>query len=142
MSDRAGLLDSNVVMEALKHGESSETCRQFLLAVADGRISVVLDPIVVHELTYTIPRYLKGADRERIVDTLLVILGSRGALDPSSLLGSALVAWRDDPALSFADAYLGTIALSQDRPVYTLNRKDFERQGIDVPNLRQLIGTS
>ena len=112
MSDRAGLLDSNVVMEALKHGESSETCRQFLLAVADGRISVVLDPIVVHELTYTIPRYLKGADRNRIVNTLLVIIGSRGGLDPSTMLGSALVAWRDDPALSFADAYLGTIALA------------------------------
>lgn len=140
-SGRAAILDSNVVLESVKTGQMSEVCGRLLRSVGDGDLRVVVEPLVVHELTYIIPRYLKQATREKIAQIILSVLHSPGAEDPAGLLIQAVMTWRDIPELSFVDAYLGTLAEAQGRRVFTLNKRDFDLQGVDAPDLRELMGT-
>ena len=119
----------------------SSACRRFLKDVAAGNVMVTIEPIVVHELTYAISRVRKDLDRKAVADTILVLLSGAGVDEPTGLIAGAVEAWRDTPQLSFVDAYLGAKSLAEDRPVYTVNRKDFLRQGVDAPDLRELMGT-
>jgi predicted nucleic acid-binding protein len=133
-----GILDTSVVQDALTQDSWSEGCRTFLRRLEDGSVQAIIDPVVVHELTYSIPRYLKGASRAQIADIILVVLEVAGTVDLTGILESSLVRWRDTPGLSFVDAYLGTWALAEGRPVYTVNRRDFQRQGVEAPDIREL----
>ena len=69
------------------------------------------------------------------------LLSWRGVMEPKDVIRMALARWESDLALSFVDAYLGVRAELENLPVYTVNRKDFLRQGIDAPDLRELMGT-
>lgn len=62
-------------------------------------------------------------------------------LGPKDVIRLALERWEGDLALSFVDAYLGVRVELENLPVYTVNRKDFLRQGVDAPDLRELMGT-
>lgn len=140
-TDQAAILDSNVVLEAVKHGDNAEACEWLLRQVGDGSIRVIVEPIVVHELTYVIPRYLKQATRPQIARIILSVLQAPGAEDPTGMLVTAVRSWRDTQGQSFVDAYLATVARAQRRTVLTLNTKDFEPHGVDAPDLRELMGT-
>jgi predicted nucleic acid-binding protein len=132
------ILDTSVVLDALTRDVWSDACRRFLRQVERGDLRVVVAPVVIHELTYAIPRYLQGASRSQVTDIILVLLKGEGTVDPTGFLESSLLCWRDTPGLSYVDAYLGTWALAEGLPVYSVNRRDFLRQGVEVPDIRVL----
>ena len=132
MSD--GLLDTNIVVHARTTDEHSVECRTFLRMLADDRIQAHLDPLVVHELTYVLPRYVKQAGRAETAAYLISILGWPGVIADKPILVEALSRWGATPGLGFVDAYLAARSLAESRPIYTKNVRELTNCGASVPN--------
>jgi predicted nucleic acid-binding protein len=129
-----GLLDTNVFVHALLHDDHSHECQRFLTRVQTGEIRARLEPLVVHELTYMLPRVIKQMDRSAVADLLVGILGWEGIQADRSLLMAAINRLRNGSGLGFVDAYLCAAAELEQRSVYTKNLRDFAGQGVAVPD--------
>ena len=121
-------------IHAYAHDPFTEECRRFLLALEGGRVRAVLDPVVIHELSYALPRYLKQLTREDVAEYLLMVVGWGGIQCQKDVLVDALQRWRGTPGLGFTDAYLATLAESSGSPVYAKNVAEFRTQGVAVPD--------
>lgn len=53
-----GRIDTNIFVHALKNDPQSEGCRAFVRLLQEGRARARLEPYVVHELSYVLPRRL------------------------------------------------------------------------------------
>jgi predicted nucleic acid-binding protein len=127
------LIDTNVFIHAQTTDHRSDECRRFLQAIERGAVSVVLDPLVLHELSYTLRRYRKQITRNEIAQFLISVLRWPGVQGDRDLMIDTVERWSSTDELAFVDAYLGARAAREDRPVYTLNVRDLERQGATVP---------
>ena len=135
-----GYIDTSVFLHAQAHDQHTEACQALLRAAAEGRVSVSLDPLVVHELTYVLPRYVKGMPRSDVALYVRSVLSWSGVvLEDLPLWLSVLEAWEADAHLSWTDAVLIQRALLADRPIWTRNHRDFRRylgSGLDWPPLK------
>jgi predicted nucleic acid-binding protein len=127
------LIDTNVFIHAEANDEQTAECRALLDALKAGTQSAVLDPIVVHELTYAWPRYIRGASKQDIADYVLEILAMYGIVGDKELLQRVVRRWRATTA-GFVDRLLTERALSDNVPVYTKNVRDFQGEGVEVPD--------
>ena len=132
--DRVGLIDTNIFFHAQTHDAHSEECRRFIDALERGDVQAFLDPIVLHELSFVLPRYAKQMTRQDVATYLLVVLSWPGIQGDKSTMAEAVRRWGSTPGLSFADAYLAARASSEDRPVFTKNVRELRRQSVDVPD--------
>lgn len=130
----AGAVDTNVFIHAQTHDALSGECLNFLEGIAERRLQARLDPIVLHELSYALPRYRRGMSRREVAEYLLVILAWEGFVGDKSVLIESVQRWRDTDGLGFADAYLATAALREGTPVYTKNVADLRVHGVEVPD--------
>lgn len=128
-----GYLDTNVFVHAYAHDQFTEECRGLLLALERGRVQAVLEPVILHELSYVLPRYLKQLTREDVANYLLMVSSWNGVRGDKGVMVDAVQRWRSTPGLGFADAYLAARAVTGGSPVYTKNVSDFEAQGVSVP---------
>jgi len=129
-----GLLDTNVFVHALKNDNRTDECVRFLEQVQTGTTTGARHPLIVHELTYVLSRFGPPWDRGRIVRHIVGILGWPGVVGDTSLLRDAVLRWGSAPRVSFVDAYLIEVALAEDRPVYTINVRDFAPFGVTAPS--------
>ncbi len=129
-----GLIDTNVFIHAQTTDQRSEECRRFLRAVQEGRITVRLEALVLHELTYALPHYRTHMSRADITEYLLAILAWEGVRGEIDLLVETVERWAATPNLAFVDAYLVSVADHDQLPVYTLNVRHLTAQGVDVPS--------
>lgn len=128
-----GFVDTNVFMHALTRDENSAECRAFLECLRQGTLRVRLEPYVVHELTYALPRLEKRWTRERLAEFLLMVIGLPGIDCDRSLLESALSRWVSSQRVSFVDALLWAEALHSATAVYTINDQDFRSASVVAP---------
>ena len=128
-----GLIDTNVFLHAQATDERSEECRHFLRALQNGTLVASLDPLVLHELSYALPHYVKQMTREDVARYLLSVLSWPGVESDKDLMIDTVYRWSQTPGLSFVDAYLAARATREGKPVYTLNVRDLQRQGVTVP---------
>jgi predicted nucleic acid-binding protein len=127
-----GLLDTNVVIHSMMNDPHADECREFLASLEEGSRNAQLEPYVVHEISYVLARLLRFS-KDDIVSMLLRIVQWPGIQCDKDLLNRALLRWRDRAGLSFVDALLASQAeLSQTR-IFTINVKDFEDVGVEVP---------
>jgi predicted nucleic acid-binding protein len=129
-----GLLDTNIIIHARSGDEHSLECREFLRQLHGGRIQVQVDSLIVHELTYALPRYVKQLGRKDVAAYLISIIEWPGVIANKALLVEALTRWGNTPGLGFVDAYLATRARIEDRPVYTKNVRELASCGAVVPD--------
>lgn len=129
-----GLVDTSVFLHAQTHDVHAEECVRFLEAVRQGRVHVRLEPLVLHELSYALPRYRRQMTRAQVAHYLLTIVGWQGFVCDTTVLTGAVERWRDTPGLAFVDAYLSAIAARDGCPVYTKYVGELERQGVLAPN--------
>lgn len=129
-----GLLDTNLFIHAHTTDRASEECRQFLRALEQGRIQARLEPIILHELSYALPHYMKQMTRGDVAEYLLMVLSWQGVQGETDVLADAVERWRDTPGLSFADAYLAALATSRRCSVYTKNVRELRGQRVTVPD--------
>ncbi len=129
-----GLVDTNVFVHALLVDEGSAKCRAFLDGVRDGSISVEVHPLVVHELTYNFMRFRVFADRRVIAEYIRSVLQWPGIVSDVTVLDRALDRWGGEQRVAFVDAFLIELALRDNLPVYTMNRRDFEPFGVQTPS--------
>lgn len=141
MHRKVGLLDTTVLIHSLTNDEWSQAAVGLLEQIETGHRRVYVDAVVVHEMTYVYPRYRKGASREEIALSIDTLLEWPGVVGPKATLRAAVARWRADSALGFVDAYLGVRAEMDQLPVYTVNRKDFQRQGVEAPDIRELTAS-
>jgi predicted nucleic acid-binding protein len=132
VDERAGLLDTNVLIHAHTHDSVSEECRRFVDALEAGRVTARLEPLILHELSYALPRYLKQMTRADVAEYLLIVLSWEGVQGEKGLMVDAVGRWRATPGLSFADAYLAALAAEQGRPIYSKNVRELVGQGVQV----------
>jgi predicted nucleic acid-binding protein len=128
-----GFLDSNIVIHAFARDTRSEECRQLLTAIREGAVAAILDPLVVHEITYSLPRYMKQISRTEVADHLQSLLLARGVLGDKPVISEALNLWRDNPGAGFVDCYLAVRASERSLPVFTMNVRHLRQLGADAP---------
>jgi len=128
-----GLLDTNIFVHAHTTDRHSNECRGFLAALERGDVEARLEPVVLHELTYVLPRYLKQMSRTDLAAYLLTILGWTGVRGDTALMVDAVERWRTTPRLAFVDAHLAALAGRNSCAVFSVNRAELRAQGIDVP---------
>lgn len=128
MSD--GLLDTNVFIHAHTTDSASEECRRFLASLERGRVRAQLEPLILHELSYALPHYVKQMTRQQIGEYLLMVLSWDGV---EGDMVDAVQRWQETSGLSFADAYLAALAAERSCSVYSKNVRELEAQGVTVP---------
>ncbi len=128
-----GVVDTNIFIHAHVNDALTQECRDFLSALARGSLQARLEPLVVHELTYALPRVAKQLSRADVAAYLLLVLDWRGIRGERPVMRGTLRRWGQTPGLGFVDAYLAVIASQRFCPVYTKNVRDFAGQGVDVP---------
>jgi predicted nucleic acid-binding protein len=126
------LLDTNIFLHALTHDAHSAACQGLLRALSRGTARAVLEPVVVHELTYVLPRYVKQMTRRDVAQYLLSVISWEGVVCDKGTLTEALRLWSSHP-VGFIDAYLGARAAADDRPVYSRNADDLQSCGAAIP---------
>ena len=126
------LLDTNIFVHALTHDAHSAACQGLLQALSAGTSRAVLDPVVVHELTYVLPRYVKQMTRSDIAQYITSVISWDGVVADKETLTEALRLWSMQH-VGFIDAYLGARAVGEDRPVYSRSVVDLESCGAVVP---------
>lgn len=124
-----GWLDTNVFVHAQTRDASSAACRALLRALDHGEAAGWLDPVVLHELSYVLPRVLRW-DRETVAQYLSAVLLAPGVRveGGNDVLLDAVVRWARTGA-AFADAVLAARAAATDQSVCTVNVTDMARLG-------------
>jgi len=128
-----GFLDTNLFLHAQANDRHSEECRRFLTAVEHGVIHARLEPLVLHELSYALPHYVKQMTRAQIAEYLGAILAWPGVEGDKGAMTDAVERWAQTPGLAFVDAYLAALAARDGCPIYTMNVRELAGQGVDVP---------
>lgn len=129
-----GLVDTNVFIHAHSTDSLSTECRAFLTALESGQLRARLEPLILHELSYALPRYVKGMSRNEIAEYLLMVLSWPGIEADKSILADAVVRWRKTPGLAFVDAYLAALGTRLACPIYSKNVRELAGQGVVVPD--------
>ena len=128
-----GLLDTNVFIHAHTNDAWAAECRAFLAELERGTVTAVLEPLVLHELSYALPHYVKQMTRDQVGEYLLMALRWPGVQADKDTLVETVMRWRVTPGLAFVDAYLATLAHQRNCPVYSKNVRELSGQGVDVP---------
>lgn len=123
-----GWLDTTIFVHALfQNDPHRQRCLDILQRLEKGEAEAWIDDIVIHELTYVLPRALPRAftDRAAVAEYLLAFL----ALDNiramhKDVLVETLQHWSAH-GVSFADARLAVLARRHQLPVCTVNKRDF-----------------
>ena len=129
-----GYVDTNVIIHALTNDEHTAECQRFLRSLERGEASAHLHPIVLHELSYSVRRYVQQISRHDVADYLPSIVVMPGVVCDRDVMTSAVQRWRDTSTVSFADAFLSVLATMEACPVYTKNVRDLLGQGVSVPD--------
>ena len=140
--DETGLLDTNTFIHAHARDVHTEECRAFLAALETGSVHAHLEPIVLHELSYALPHYLKQMDRRQVADYLLMVLAWPGVRGAKDVMVDCVERWRASKRLAFVDSYLAALAAQRQCPVYTKNVREFVEQGVGVPQTLPAFGHS
>jgi predicted nucleic acid-binding protein len=129
--DRVGLIDTNIFFHAQTHDAHSEECSRFVEALERGDIQAILDPIVLHELSFVLP--LCQADEPTDVATyLLVVLSWPGVLgDKDTMADAVQLGCHTWPLL--ADAYLAAVPQLRTVGVHQ-DIRHLRGQSVDVPD--------
>lgn len=130
----AGLIDTNIFLHAQMNDTASEECRRFLARLARGEETAEIDALVVHELTYALPRVVKQMDRQQVAAYVLMVLGWPGIIGDKVRLRDAINSWGKAQRPAFVDAYLAVRAASEGRVIFSKNVRELVRQGATVPD--------
>lgn len=133
--DESGLLDTNTFVHAHAHDAHTEECQACLVALESGKAQARLEAIVLHELSYALPHYMKQMDRRQVAEYLLMVLAWPGIRGAKDVMVDAVQRWRASERLAFVDSYLAALAAQRQCPVHTENLRDFAGQGIVVPQI-------
>jgi predicted nucleic acid-binding protein len=127
-----GLLDTNIFIHAHSTDSAAAECQLFLSALESGRIRARLEPLILHELSYALPRYVKQMTRQDVAAYMLMVLNWDGVEGEKEVMVASVQRWASTPGLSFADAYL---AAQRQCAVFTKNLRELRGQGVDAPML-------
>ncbi|MCL8207922.1 MAG: type II toxin-antitoxin system VapC family toxin [Actinomycetia bacterium] len=129
-----GYIDTNVFLHAQAHDEHTAACRTLLRAVGSGQVTAWVDPLVLHELTYVLPRYVQGMTRSDVALYLRTVLSWPGTvLDDKAFWVDVVDLWEVDARLSWTDAVLIRRAQRTGRGIWTRNVRDFARHDMAAP---------
>lgn len=128
-----GFVDTNVFIHALTNDPLSDECLAFLNALERGEQSAYLHTMVVHELTYAIPRYLKGITRLGIAEYVYSVLSWPGIVVDDDLLVEVIRTWARTTH-GFVDVYLSVLARKHNVAIFTKNVRHLKELGAVVPD--------
>jgi predicted nucleic acid-binding protein len=131
----AGLIDTNIFIHAHTHDAHSQECRRFLAGLESGSLRAQLEPLVLHELSFALRRYIRQMSRADVAEYLLMVLAWDGVEADKDLLIEVVERWAAHSSLAFVDAYLAAVAVRRGVPVYSKNVRELAGQGIEVPAL-------
>ncbi len=127
-STNYGWLDTNVFIHALCEGDlEHRRSAEILYSLENDEARAALDPLVVHELTYVLPRVVKNrfCSRQDIFEFIAPYLALENIyIDQRQSLIDALRLWAGS-TLAFVDAYLRANARVRQEPNCSANRQDF-----------------
>lgn len=128
MAEDIGWLDTNIFVHSRTHDKHSAACQRAMDGLAAGETKGRIDPVVVHELTYTLVGKF-GFSKQMAADYINMILG----WDSVEVIGGkepiyAICIWQEHD-IGFADALLAARAMLDGSQVLTINARHIERTG-------------
>lgn len=129
-----GLIDTNIFLHAQSRDALAGECLAFLASIERGDIKVRLEVVVLHELSYALPRLRRDLNRPEVAEYLLAVLAWPGVTGDTAAMIHAVRRWRDQEGISFVDAYLASLARRDGCAVYTKNLSDFRSTGVELPS--------
>lgn len=131
----AAYVDSNVLIRFLTrdHPEMAERARLSLVEAAEGRLQLLLTPVVLAEVVWTLKSFYKY-ERKQIADGLLSLLTFQGLEVVDRDVLSIALSIFGDKAVAFGDALVAAYALSEGPKRVCTFDQDFER----IPGLSVL----
>ena len=136
MAEDLGWLDTNLFVHARTRDEHSAACRKLLARLEVGDAQGRIDPVVVHELTYTLTKKFPVSKQEAAEYARMVLswdsIEATGGKEP---LIAALSTWAAHN-VAFADALLAARALQDGTCVCSMNTRDSDRAGASAQRPR------
>ena len=139
MSSETALADTNLFIRYLEqdHAEHSQAARALLERVRSGELTLVVTPMVMAELVWTLTSFYKR-DKKTVSAWLLAICNTPGIeVEERGRVIQALV-WFEEKNTDFIDAYNAAWLLEQDfEKIVTFDVKHFQRFGhvvMEVPS--------
>lgn len=117
-------VDANVLIRFFTrdHPEMAERARQALAAAAEGRIKLVLTPVVLAEVVWTLNSFYRYG-RTQIANDLLSLLAFQGVEVPDREVVAVAISLYGERGMDFGDALLAAYALVEGpRQVCTFDR--------------------
>jgi predicted nucleic acid-binding protein len=121
-----GYLDTNIFVHVLHpNDDHHDRCKAITDALQDGTATGWIDATAVYELTFILARRRRFPDRRAIAEYVIGIISAPGVqTDDRQALLTALQYWVSQNS-GFADAWLLARALTDGRPVCSVDRRDF-----------------
>jgi len=130
-----GFIDTNVIIHALTGDHHSAECQAFLAKLEAGESRAILEPYVIHELTYALPRIQKQLTKAEIARIVINIVSWPGVIvNKQAEVVDGITRWAASQGLAFVDAMLAASAINRQVPVYTKNLRELRAQGAEVPD--------
>jgi predicted nucleic acid-binding protein len=122
-----GYIDTNIFLHALFDNDPhAPRCRAILRAIEQGDARATLTFAVMHELSYRLDRTVGMRARADRAAFLLGLVHYRGMRVPESgVVRQTLDRW-ERSGVSFVDAYLYSCCRRENRPVCSVNARDFK----------------
>lgn len=122
-----GWLDTTIFCHVLFENDPHQgPCQRILEALENGQGEGWLDPIVIHELTYVLPRCNPSfRDRQQVFQYVVHFLLLDGIHTTNKEILIEMMRLWAETGLGFADARLTTLASADGLPVCSVNGDDF-----------------
>ena len=94
--------------------------------VEEGSKEVEIPPVIVAEVIWTLEKFYQVPQGE-IVKKLLIVFSLKGVKGPEKKITLTALHSYASMKIDFVDCYLAARAIEQDMPVYSFDKKDFNR---------------
>lgn len=122
------LVDTNILLRYLIGDDPPKAAKATALmeSAEEGSEEIEIPPVIVAEMIWTLEKFYQ-IPRDTIAEKLLVMFSFKGVKGPEKKIILAALHSYASLKIDFVDCYLAARAVDQKIPVYTFDKKDFNR---------------
>lgn len=123
------LLDANIIIRFLTNDDEKQSPLAYKVfeKAVNRELTLVLSPLIIAECTWVLQMKRYDYTKRQIAEKIIQLISSPGikAIEEDVILGALKEYGKHN--VDFIDAYLSNLALKNNHPVLTWNKKDFEK---------------
>lgn len=123
------LLDANIIIRFLTNDDEKQSPLAYKVfeKAVNRELTLVLSPLIIAECTWVLQMKRYDYTKRQIAEKIIQLISSPGikAIEEDVILGALKEYGKHN--VDFIDAYLSNLALKNNHPIVTWNKKDFEK---------------